>query len=150
MQKRSKTGIPIVPVLALITLLTGCSTFNSEWRAAAKQPPSSGSIEGAWDGSWKSNHNGHNGSLRAIITKLDDNTYEARFRAKYMKILSFSQVTRLTSTITDSVHEFEGQNDLGKAYGGIYYYEGNATPDRFFSTYKCSIDHGTFQMTRPK
>ena len=136
--------------MAVAIATGGCSTFNSEWRAAARQSPPPDSIEGAWDGRWKSDHNGHNGSLRAIITKVDDQTYQARFRAKYMTVFSFSQVTRLSASRSEKAYEFAGENDLGKAYGGIYYYQGNATPDRFFSTYKCSIDHGTFQMTRPK
>ncbi len=150
MQKRKHSGVTLVPILALVTLFTGCSTFNRDWQAAAKLPAPAGSIEGAWDGTWKSDHNGHNGNLRAIITRVDANTYQARFRAKYMTVLSFGQETRLTGTKAGNAHEFAGQNDLGKAYGGIYYYQGNATPERFFSTYKCSIDHGTFQMTRPK
>ncbi len=33
--------------------------------------------------------------------------------------------------------------------GGVYHYDGDATPTNFFSTYKSKYDHGTFQMTRP-
>lgn len=157
MQPRTSAPLSLLPriALALAVLLpllgtTGCSTYQREWRAAAAAPVAPGSIEGAWDGMWLSDHNGHNGRLQAILTKVDADTYEARFKARYMTILSFSQTTLLKARPGTGRLEFAGENDLGKAYGGIYTYAGHATDAEFFSTYKCSIDHGKFELKRPK
>lgn len=148
-RKVNKLSLLLATAGALI-LLTGCSGFNREWKQIAAQPLQPGSIEGAWDGSWLSDHNGHKGGLRAIITKLDEDTYNARFHATYMRILTFGQTVDLTVKQNGTNFTFSGEADLGKSYGGIYTYEGNASPEGFFSTYNCSIDHGAFRMTRPE
>jgi hypothetical protein len=51
---------------------------------------------------------------------------------------------------SDHVLRFEGEADLGWLAGGVYRYDGQATPASFFSTYKSKYDHGTFQMKRPE
>jgi len=141
----------LLMALAIGLLLTnGCSSFNREWKAAAAVPPVPGTIEGAWDGTWLSDHNGHNGRLRAIVTKLNDDEFHARFHATYLKTLTFGQAVNLSVKQNGTNFTFSGSADLGKLYGGIYTYEGNSSPKQFFSTYNCSIDHGTFRMTRPR
>ncbi len=45
---------------------------------------------------------------------------------------------------------FKGRADLGWCGGGIYQYQGHATPTNFFSTYRSDYDHGTFRMARPE
>jgi hypothetical protein len=140
----------LLALTACLAFTTACSSFNREWKTAAAQSPAAGSIEGAWDGTWLSDHNGHNGRLRAIITKLDNDQYYARFHATYMRLLTFGQAVNLDVTQAGTNFTFSGAADLGKAYGGIYEYRGNSSPDGFYSTYKCSIDHGTFRMTRPE
>jgi len=136
--------------LAFSLLLTSaCSSFHRDWKAAAARPAPAGSIEGAWDGTWLSDHNQHTGRLRAIITRLDGDRYHARFHATYMKILTFGQAVDLKVRREGTNFTFSGSADLGKIYGGVYEYQGNASPEAFFSTYKCSIDHGTFRMKRP-
>lgn len=134
--------------LAALLVLSGCSTFNRDWQAAVNPNPA-GSIEGRWEGKWLSNHNGHSGRLRALIRKLDNGQYETRFHAKYGFIFSFGMQANLDVKPTDGLWQFSGQEDLGKPYG-VYRYEGKASVTNFFSTYKASYDHGTFQMVRPK
>lgn len=153
MTRNSSENLKAFQLLGLtigLLLATGCSSFNREWKAAAATTPVSGTIEGAWDGTWLSDHNGHNGRLRAIITKLDDDEYHARFHATYMKMLTFGQAVNLQVKKNGTNFTFSGSAELGKAYGGIYSYEGNSSPEGFYSTYNCSIDHGTFRMTRPE
>lgn len=151
--KSSHKLIGAIQLLTLsvgLLLVTGCSSFNREWKAAAVVPSSPGSIEGAWDGTWLSGHNAHTGRLRAIITKLNDDEYYARFHATYMRVLTFGQAVNLQVKQDGTNFTFSGVADLGKTYGGVYTYEGNSSPEGFYSTYKCSIDHGTFRMTRPE
>lgn len=145
MQKR------LVPSLALLALmlLSGCSTFSRDWKAAAAKPMPANSVEGRWEGKWHSDHNGHTGGLRALVTKLESGQYEARFHATYAVVLSFSSTVNLDVRPAGGLQQFSGSADLGKAAGGLYHYEGKASGTNFFSTYKCLSDHGTFQMTRP-
>ena len=129
--------------------LTGCA-FEREWQAAQGYAWPENELAGCWEGTWHSNWNGHNGGLRAIITKLNDDEYYARFHATYMRVLTFGQAVNLQVKQDGTNFTFSGAADLGKTYGGVYTYEGNSSPEGFYSTYKCSIDHGTFRMTRPK
>ena len=136
--------------LLLVMLTTGCSTFNREWKTAAAHPPPAGDISGRWEGLWLSGKNGHNGRLRCLVTKLDDIHYRARYKATYWKLLRFGYA--VTMSVEKSSHDnfkAAGEADLGWWGGGVYRYEGQITPDKFFSTYKSGHDHGTFQMKRP-
>lgn len=135
--------------LTAMMVLSGCSTFNRDWKAAAALPTPTNSIEGRWEGKWLSDHNGHNGALRAIVRKLDNGQYETRFHAKYAGLLSFGMQSKLDVKPAGGLWQFSGEENLGKPYG-VYRYEGKASATNFFSTYKASFDHGTFQMTRPK
>lgn len=141
----------LVRVVALAALLgfSGCSTFNRDWKAAATAPTPANSIEGRWEGKWLSDHNGHSGRLRALIRKLDNGQYETRFHAKYGGILSFGMQVNFDVKPAGGLWQFSGEENLGKSYG-VYRYEGKASATNFFSTYKASFDHGTFQMSRPK
>ena len=136
--------------LAALVVLSGCSTFNRDWKAAAASPAPKDSIAGRWEGKWVSDHNGHNGRLRALIRPLGDGQYEARYHAKYGFIFSFGMEAKLdVKPAANGQWQFSGLENLGRFYG-TYRYEGKASATHFFSTYKASLDHGTFQMTRPK
>lgn len=137
-----------VAALAAVLLVSGCSTFNRDWKAAAVAPAPANSIEGRWEGKWLSDHNGHSGGLRALIKKLDNGQYETRFHATYGVIFRFGMQVKLDVQPAGGLWQFSGAEDLGKPYG-VYRYEGKASATNFFSTYKASFDHGTFQMTRP-
>ena len=128
---------------------SGCSTFTYDWRQAAKQPTSTNEITGRWDGSWISTANGHHGALRCLVTKRADGDYDARYRATYQRVLSFSYTVPLHAQSGADGMVFRGEADLGWLAGGIYKYEGRANPTNFFSTYDSKYVRGTFQMTRP-
>ena len=76
-----------------------------------------------------------------------------RFLALWVVLHHISGQGMMLESIVQALPEgqwrFSGAEDLGKAYG-VYRYEGKATATNFYSTYKASFDHGTFQMTRPK
>ena len=136
--------------LALLLGVTGCSTFQREWRAAGKAQPAANDIQGRWEGTWSSRTNGHHGRLRCLISKETDSQYLARFHANYHKILSFSYAVALTVRAADGAYQFQGDADLGRMAGGGYHYEGRATPTNFFSTYQAKGDGGVFEMKRPQ
>jgi len=144
--------VTAVFVALLTVLVSGCSTFNYEWRQAAKKPVPGDNITGAWEGRWVSKANSHNDRLRALITQVDTNHYDVKFHAAYKKWITvhFGYTVRMEAKpVTNGVVAFRGSEDLGALAGGVYMYEGHANPTNSFSTYKSKYDRGTFQMTRP-
>jgi len=139
----------ILFVLLGVLLLCGCSSFNRAWQQAGTQPASTNSVTGRWEGRWLSDANGHNGALRCIVSEREDGLYDARFRATYMKVLKFGYTVPLSVVESNGVWQFTGQEDLGSMAGGMYHYEGHASPTEFRSTYRSESDHGVFEMTRP-
>jgi hypothetical protein len=136
-------------VLAAI-VLTGCSSFNREWKTAVAQPIPSNDIAGPWEGRWLSDRNGHTGKLRGVLRKTGADEYDAHFHATFWKIMRATYHVPLKYEEADSLFTLSGKADLGLFSGGTYTYEAEATPARFFSTYTNKYDHGTFEMSRPQ
>ena len=103
-------------VLTVLVCLvaSGCSTFNRDWKSAAKQPTPPNDIQGRWEGKWLSEVNGHTGKLRCLLSRLDDTQYKARYRATYRKILRFSYDTYVTVERSNESFHFHG--DTGAAW----------------------------------
>jgi hypothetical protein len=135
--------------MAAMLWLCGCSSFNKEWKAASSLPGSLNSIEGRWTGEWGSDRNGHRGELRCVVSKSSDATYRAHYHATFWKIFWFTYVAKLNGQETNGTVHLRGEANLGKLAGGVYKYEGTATPTEFRSTYASKHDHGTFDMSRP-
>ena len=126
-----------------IALMTGCSSFDHEWRAA---PAQASDIAGRWEGRWQSARTRHNGKLRAVITPQTRERYRARFRATYASVLSAEYSVPLDVKKRAGRSEFRGAADLG--VWGRYESTGYATANQFRATYRSKFDHGTFEMQR--
>lgn len=137
-------------LLGLVFFLTGCSTFDRDYEAALNRPHAVDSPEGPWSGRWTSTRNGHTGELRCIVQKSVDDTYTARFKARFWKCFTYTSTADLTMTHVDGEHTFAGNAELGWLAGGRYEYEGRVNRKFFFSEYENKWDHGTFYMERPK
>jgi hypothetical protein len=135
--------------IGLLPLLAGCSSFHRQWRQATKQAIPRNDISGPWEGRWISEASGHKDRLRCIISPGATNAYDAHFYANYRTIFHFTYTVPLQVRKTDTNYTFSGEADLGKLAGGVYTYEGFATPTNFFSTYNSKYDHGRFEMSRP-
>jgi len=149
---RGRRCLGTIACLVAALWLSGCSTFEQDWRAARLIPRLEDDVAGRWEGTWRSEANGHNDQLRAIITKGSNDVYLTRFHARYKKGIfrfSFGYSVPLQVRQTNDTYQFHGEADLGWLAGGLYRYEGSATGTNFFSTYHCKYDHGTFQMRRP-
>lgn len=94
--------------------------------------------------------NGHEGNLRCLITLKTNATCQARFRATYGKLLRFTYTVPLNLHPHFDGWEFDGEENLGRLAGGVYFYEGRANATNFFSTYRSKYDHGVFEMRRSK
>ncbi len=147
----SNLSLICVAVLSML-IFTGCAGFQKDWkRAAETYPTPRPDILGRWQGTWQSKSSGHTNSLRCLVTRGENDIYFAKFHAKYKKFFtwSFGYTVPLRVERTNGVYQFDGEADLGKLAGGIYRYKGEATAEKFFSTYDSKYDHGTFTMTRP-
>jgi hypothetical protein len=143
----------LLPALLIVclALVTGCSSFDRDWNAAASfKPASATDITGRWEGTWQSDVDNHSGGLRGLITQTGKDTYHARYAATYGGILHFNYEMDLTGQQTFDWITFQGSADLGALAGGTYHYEGHATSERFFATYRSADDHGEFNMKRPE
>ena len=136
-------------VFFLAVFLSGCSSFNREWKSAVAQPSLTNDISGAWEGRWLSDKNGHTGKLRGVLTKEGPDQYSARFHATFWKVFHATYEVPLKHEERNGEHLLAGEADLGTLSGGIYTYEAKATPEEFLSKYKCKYDRGTFEMKRP-
>ena len=131
-------------------MLTGCSTFNHDWKAASKTKAPADDITGAWDGSWLSSVNGHHGRLRSIVSNTAAKEYKARFKARFWKIFTYSYTVPLQGRKgADGSWQLAGAQNLGWLAGGEYSYTGKADPDHFNAAYSNKYDHGTFELKRP-
>ena len=139
----------LVLLAPLLLLAAGCSSFNRDYQQALLKGVPRDGIEGPWVGSWLSDKNGHNGELRGIITKVEGDRYETRFKARFWKIFTFTSEAEFEMQPHNEGFEFFGTKQLGWLAGGEYLYEGRVNNEKFFSTYQNKWDKGTFQMERP-
>jgi hypothetical protein len=136
--------------LLMLAPTTGCSSFNRDWKAAGNWDAPSPAMAGAWAGTWNSAANGHNGSLRAILTPLDETTVEARFKARFWGILSYQYSLQLQiEPNAPGEWSFAGSSDLGWLAGGVFECQGVGTADELKADYHSKRDHGTFSLSRP-
>jgi hypothetical protein len=134
-------------ILVLGLVAGGCSTFNREWRRA-DLPADAAGLTGRWEGTWRSEVNGHHGGLRALVRHAEGHRYDVRYRASYGKIFRFSyRGDWLVDPATNGVSRFAGQANLG--IWGDYWFSGWATSTNYTSTYESKSDHGVFEMRRP-
>jgi hypothetical protein len=134
--------------------LTGCTDFKNAWEEQLKKPrPVYTDLTGPWEGTWKSDVNGHNGKLRCIITKQKDGAYEFHYWAQWQKVLSGSFKQNYAVEVDKAkpgTFRFEGARDLGKM-GGKFTHKGVATATTLKATYDSEMgDKGVFELTRPK
>lgn len=145
----------MIPLFLLGTVLTlsSCShAFHKEWRQALKNGAEAG-VEGAWEGNWKSEVNGHHGRLRSVVgpAKNTEGDHSFHYHATWAGILSGSYRAdhRVQQTKKD-LWSFDGEHRMPAWAGGLYTYKGTIEGDSFQAGYECSNDRGTFQMKRVK
>ena len=138
-------------LFALLACLvfSGCCSFERQWRNCQSYAHDGDGLAGCWEGSWQSDYNGHTGNLRAVITRHDDESYHADFKATYFGIIPFRFQMPLEAQEENGVTSFQGAVDLGMLAGGEFAYEGQADATDFAANYRAAKDHGTFTMSRP-
>lgn len=142
-------------ILALLGLI-GCSTFDRDWDAyrEANGTRAEGRLWGCWEGTWHSDVNGHEGSLRCIFGS-GSGPCEARFYATY-RWWGLGLTFEYTLPITAVASPGEGGQEVFRLRGdaelecfvaaGRYACEGRVEGDRFIASYRSSLDRGVFRM----
>lgn len=145
----------LVAAGATCLFLVGCTNFKEQWKKAtaeaAKRKGNYADLTGPWEGTWKSDVNGHNGKLRCLITKLENGQYEFHYWAQWQKVLSgsFRENYEVVDK-KDGSFTFSGEKDLGKM-GGKFSHQGVATATSFEASYRSELgDNGIFKLERPK
>ena len=105
-------------------------------------------VSGSWQGRWYSEGTGHEGPLRATISKIDDEHYQVNFRGRFFKLVPFRYSVVLTAKDEGGVVTLSGQSQLGRLVGGTYHYTGTVTDSEFKLGYTSCKHYGTFEMTR--
>lgn len=131
----------------LAAFTSNCVHFRHEWEQDQAGTSKSG-LSGRWQGEWVSEANGHRGQLRCVVTEPNEQQLRACFHATYAKLLRVCYCVPLAVEENAGRFRLQGENDLGKLAGGVYQYEGEATSEEFFVTYRCRYDHGTFHLRR--
>ncbi len=141
--------------LALAFLASGCGAFRfqrawSGYEASAQASGEASGMVGRWKGGWRSEWNGHSGGLRCVMTHTEGDRYLARFYSTYALLFFFTHETEFVVVGKEAgVLAFEGEQDLGRAFGGLYRYTGTVNGDSFRATYTAeNDDHGVFELER--
>jgi hypothetical protein len=142
-------------------LMWGCSSFEGEWERVLPGdiPAAPPSIAGCWEGTWHSDGNGHEGSLRCIMTSKGD-ALEAHYHATFalgFVMLSFDYTLPMTAVPEEvglpggAAYKVRGSAVLGYWIGGGRYdYEGRIEKGEYQASYRSSQDHGVFTLKRVK
>lgn len=149
-----KQLFPSVLALALALGFSSCSTrFQHDWKAAAASVETTAprDVTGAWEGTWKSEATGHQGTLKAVVSESGkkDQVYAFHYQATWRHILSATFQSEHTVRIQGKNFVLTGQHNLGPMFGGIYHYDGTATPTMLKCRYRSDLDHGLFELKRP-
>jgi hypothetical protein len=138
--------------IGVLLFVAGCGTaFDRDWENA---PKSESGLEGAWNGTWLSDANGHTGSLRCIITRREDRGYDGRYFATYGWFLfwfGFEMTIPTTAVADGPAWLLRGGAVLDSCVGGgLYEYEARIENDEYVASYRSNFDHGIFKMKRAR
>lgn len=144
---------------AVILLFSNCSTgFNREWqRSLVDGKDRAGKdITGIWQGTWRSEVNGHSGKLRCIVSRehaapgaCEKDSYRFHYQASFMKLLSATYAVKHHVVETKEGFSFTGEQSIPGIGGGLYHYQGKGTPAQLKATYRSKFDEGAFELKRP-
>ena len=134
-----------IPALCLV--LAGCSTFDRDWEAAC-QSYDHESIEGPWQGVWKSGATGQTAEVRCLVTEREEGGYVARKRIDFGFMFSGEETIPIRADHRHDMITVRGEVDRG-FNGGVLRYEGSVKNGKYTAQYHSRYDYGKYIMTRP-
>lgn len=144
---RGAGGLAWAVMATCVLLLGGCRSFEKDWSAArtGSVAVDARGLSGAWSGTWQNTNNTHGGPLRAVLWRVDDDEYRARFHAGWGR-RSGSFSTRLKGGWTNGGFVFSGTQ---RVWGVPIRTAGRVDAARLESGYDSPFDRGTFTLGRP-
>lgn len=148
------TLVAALATTAVVLALTSCgaASYSRGFRTASSnftRPPLN--AHGPWEGTWKSDVNGHTGPLWCIVQPSQERPghYDFRYRAGW-GVLRFGDYTHTTPgrLASDGSLKLSGSMVLPGGFG-TYEVDGRITRDTFEATYRSSADHGSMTLRRP-
>ncbi|WP_020476049.1 hypothetical protein [Zavarzinella formosa] len=104
-------------------------------------------MSGNWSGTWLSQSSGHKGPLNGTFTKIDDNTYAAKFRGRFFAVIPFRYSVNLNVVGSDPDHLYLSGSSRLPLFG-TFQYSAVATPTDFKADYTAKRDRGQFNLQR--
>lgn len=148
-RQRIGSSTRLLALVLLVCCSSGCLlNFGRDWRSAKRDGIYTDNLAGLWEGTWLSNHNGHTGKLKAIVTPCGNGQYHVQYKGTFALIIPFAYATTHSATDEAGVTYFSGRQSLGKLAGGDYVINGWANGQTFVACFRADVDHGTFRMHR--
>jgi hypothetical protein len=146
---RNSTRITAGAILALCSaLLSSCASpaYQRTWQAARSAPPPP--PQGCYEGTWRSEANGHYGKLRCIVSEADRG-FKFHYQATWGTIFTgeFTIVCPIEKSIAGT-WKVRGSKDLGSTFGGTFTHEATITSTAVEAHYSAKFDHGVMQLHR--
>lgn len=104
-------------------------------------------LSGQWSGRWYSFSTGHKGPLQCTLVKIDEASYEANFKGRFLGIVPFRYSLVLYVEQDGEVVTLSGQHYMGRRFG-TFYYSAEADETSFTANYTSCKDNGQFVMSR--
>jgi len=145
------TPLQTLLIACTLFLFCSCSSFENEWDRAVVDYQS-GSVAapyGPWQGSWKTDTNGHTGDLRAIVKPSSkEGNYTFRYHATWGALFRGTYSVDFPGSKQGGAYVIEGKKSLGPF--GKFGHKAVVTPGQFKATYfNESGDLGGFTLRRP-
>lgn len=135
-------------LLCLAPLWVSCTGLPRGWKEARDRPSQNGP-SGAWQGTWKSGVNGHQGKLRCAVFPRGPGRWEYRYRATWAKVLCAGFTVECEGARQeDGSWIVEGERDLGRLFGGVFSHTGTVKGDQLRAEYRAAIDRGLLELQR--
>lgn len=147
-------------ILACLALASCAASFNRDFKRSSELTCRHDrlGITGPWEGTWRSEVNGHHGELRCLVEGCSllasmkpgvPGLHRFRYHATFLGVFSATYEVSHIVRRTKSGYEFSGDQKISGLGGGMYHYEGRVTNHEFHATYRSAMDHGVFEMRWP-
>lgn len=126
-------------------------SFNRLWKEEMEKtaPASSRGIAGPWEGTWKSEKNGHTGALRCLVEPQADGKYLFRYWAQWCDNMKGTFALSCEVKRSGGDYSVKGTKNLGLF--GTYHHEGVISARQFDATFRSNRKNlGTFRLLRPE
>jgi hypothetical protein len=149
MRHLTKTFAAAAVVVALGALvITSCSSPRYERTWQTTRLAKDMSPLGCWEGTWRSETNGHQGKLRCLVTRMDQG-YQFHYQARWGYF--FTGEFKIVCPVEPSspgVWKVRGSKDLGTSFGGTFSHEATISQTTLEARYSAALDHGVMQLQR--